>query len=107
MSEGQFVIVSFRKVISFFFSYFVQANPAGRLETGRGVDRKVCMDKKDPTYIPKKTVSRKKTREDPPTTRSVKQSERFEEEGLEILSDSESVTLVQQKVLGERLQKAN
>ena len=65
------------------------------------------MDKGDPTYIPKKTGSRKNHREEPPTTRSSRQAERFEEEGVELISSSESVTLAQQKVLGERLKKDN
>ena len=64
------------------------------------------MDKKDTTYLPGKTSGHTKYRMEPPTTRSSRQVEKFEEEGLEILSDSESVTLAQQNLLGERLRVA-
>ena len=64
------------------------------------------MDKKDTTYLPGKTSGHTKYRKEPPATRSSRQVEKFEEEGLEILSDSESVTLAQQNLLGERLRVA-
>ena len=54
------------------------------------------MEDRDPTYIPKKST-KKQYRQQPPATRSSKQ--RFEEDGLTILSDSESVTLEQQQIL--------
>ena len=66
------------------------------------------MDKKDPTYIPtKQKGNQKRHREVPPNTRSARQSDRLEEDVVSILSESESVTLVQQTVLGERLKEAN
>ena len=61
------------------------------------------MDRGDPTYKPKKTNT--KNREDPPKTRSSKQAQRFEE-GSVVISDTESVTLIQQNQVGERLSSA-
>ena len=66
------------------------------------------MDKKDPTYIPtKQKGNQKRHREVPPNTRSARQSDRLEEDVISILSESESVTLVQLTVFGERLKEAN
>ena len=60
------------------------------------------MEKRDPTYIPKKSTKRQ-YREKPPETRSTNQ--RFEEEEMVVLYDSKSVTLEQQKTLEKRLTK--
>ena len=62
------------------------------------------MDESDPPYKPKKSNS--KYREEPPKTRSKKQANRFGEGELILISDTESVTLVQQNRLGERLSRA-
>ena len=66
------------------------------------------MEKRDPTYIPNKPKSKQRRyREEPPTTRSSGQSDRLEEDTNSVHSEPESVTLVQQIVLSERLKKAN
>ena len=62
------------------------------------------MEKGDPTFIPKKSTKRQH-REEPPVTRSSRKGERFEEDRVEVISDSESITLSQQKALQQRLEK--